>query len=85
MILAHRNIAYITIINDVIDLKMNKKNISKDIIDIHNSENVKNWTERLGCNTEQLFYCVSRVGKNSSTVDAFWTMNRDRLMKQIDY
>ena len=53
-------------------------------VDVCCPESIKNCCEQLDCSREQLFYCIISVGKNMKSIEAFWSMNKDRLRKQLD-
>jgi hypothetical protein len=60
-----------------------KQNHQKIAIDVCCSVSINKYCNKLKCSREQLFYCIAAVGKHSKTVELFWSMNQDRLKKQM--
>ena len=43
---------------------------------------VKSLSERLGCTEFVLRHCLSQVGASEPAIEAYWSMNKERLIWQ---
>ncbi|MFT5860301.1 MAG: hypothetical protein ACI865_002411 [Flavobacteriaceae bacterium] len=51
-------------------------------INLSDKEAVKSLSERLGCTELILRHCLSQVGASEPAIEAYWSMNKDRLESQ---
>lgn len=42
------------------------------------------WCSRLQCSSDELQFCIERVGTSWICVEAFWSMNQDRIRASIN-
>jgi len=40
---------------------------------------LSSWCQKLNCTEEELLFCTRRVGTSWICVEAFWSMNRERI------
>lgn len=53
----------------------------KNRINLSNKVQVSKWSQTLGCPESVLFYCANKVGVSIPAIEAYWTMNKDWLLK----
>ena len=73
--------SYLTLVKDQV-----RKHESPELrlrVDVCCPKNVRECCKQIDCTREQLFYCIINVGKNMKTIEAFWSMNKDRLRIQL--
>lgn len=75
--------SYLTLVEDQVEEYKSKDFANGLSVDVCCSQNVKDCCDQLECSREQLFYCIISVGKNMKTIEVFWSMNKDRLRKQL--
>lgn len=47
------------------------------------TDEVKRIAEILGCPVEVVRYCMLRVGPSIPAIDAYWQMNKERLLREV--
>ena len=45
--------------------------------------NLDSWCEKLNCSKKHLQFCIERVGTSWISVEAYWSMNKDRIEKSV--
>ncbi len=45
--------------------------------------NLDAWCAKLDCSKDQILFCIERVGTSWISVEAFYSMNEDRIKKSI--
>ena len=54
----------------------------KQYLDI-NEVNFEDWCTKLNCSKDQLLFCIERVGTSWISVEAYFSMNQDRIKQTI--
>jgi hypothetical protein len=51
---------------------------------ISHSDEVKRISEIIECPIDIVHYCMLQIGPSLPAIDAFWQMNKDRLLREFD-
>jgi hypothetical protein len=54
-----------------------------EIIDTENQLQLIECANKLDCTIDELFYCISKVGKSFKSIDLYLSMNRDTIESYI--
>lgn len=60
--------------------------IGKEIVEIIDTENkiqVSECAKKLECSIDELFFCISKVGKSFKCIELYLAMNRDTIESYI--
>lgn len=64
-----------------LDMTIGKETL--EIIDTENQIQLHECSKKLECSIDELFYCISKVGKSIKCIELYLAMNRDTIESYI--